>query len=157
MPEDVFPRRPLRLDCLHANIRPFYFLTFNTYARRAVLARPEVHHAFRRFCDNAAIRGISVGRYVIMPDHIHLFVSMDGQDVTVSRWIKGLKSVLGKTLLSLGHDRPHWQEGFFDHVMRSGDSYSQKWEYVRMNPVRAGLCTRPEDWPHQGEVVLLSL
>ena len=31
------------------------------------------------------------------------------------------------------------QEGFFDHLLRSYESYAQKWEYVRENPVRAGL------------------
>ena len=32
-------------------------------------------------------------------------------------------------------------------------SYAEQWEYVRMNPVRAGLCRQPEDWPYQGEIV----
>ena len=30
-----------------------------------------------------------------------------------------------------------WQEEFFDHVLRSSESYSQKWDYVKENPVRA--------------------
>ena len=48
-----------------------------------------------------------------------------------------------------------WQTGFFDHVLRSGESYGEKWEYVRMNPVRAGLAARPEDWPYAGEIEVL--
>jgi putative transposase len=63
--------------------------------------------------------------------------------------------VLGKKLLELGSSKPHWQEGFFDHVLRSSESYAQKWEYVRMNPVRAGLCAATEDWPYQGEIIHL--
>ena len=35
--------------------------------------------------------------------------------------------------------RPLWQSEFFDHVIRSADSYTEKWNYVRENPVRAGL------------------
>jgi REP-associated tyrosine transposase len=27
--------------------------------------------------------------------------------------------------------RPLWQPGFFDHLLRNDESYSQKWEYVR--------------------------
>ncbi|MFB3881745.1 MAG: hypothetical protein ACE149_10800 [Armatimonadota bacterium] len=38
-------------------------------------------------------------------------------------------------------------------MLRSGESYGQKWEYVRMNPVRAGLVANPDDWPYQGEIV----
>ena len=37
--------------------------------------------------------------------------------------------------------------GFFDHVIRSEESYEQKWVYVRDNPVRAGLVRSAEDWP----------
>ena len=48
---------------------------------------------------------------------------------------------------------PHWQPGFFDHLLRHSDSYSEKWNYVWMNPVRAELVERPEDWKLQGEVV----
>jgi hypothetical protein len=46
-----------------------------------------------------------------------------------------------------------WQEGFFDHLMRSAESYAEKWEYVRQNPVREKLCEQTEAWPYQGEIV----
>ena len=75
--------------------------------------------------------------------------------MSVARWVQSLRSVLGKALLGLGHQKPHWQEGFFDHLLRSEDSYAQKCIYVYMNPVRANLCGRPEDWPYQGEIVPL--
>ena len=45
-----------------------------------------------------------------------------------------------------------WQREFFDHLLRSNESYKAKWAYVRMNPVRAALVERPEDWPYQGYV-----
>ncbi len=34
-----------------------------------------------------------------------------------------------------------------------GESYSQKWDYVRENPVRAGLVKRAEDWPYAGALL----
>jgi len=40
-----------------------------------------------------------------------------------------------------------WQRGFFDHLLRSEESYSEKWNYVRNNPVRAGLVASGDDWP----------
>jgi len=45
-----------------------------------------------------------------------------------------------------------WQAEFFDHLLRSAESYESKWEYVRQNPVREQLVERPEDWPFQGEL-----
>ena len=48
-----------------------------------------------------------------------------------------------------------WEEGFFDHILRSDESYLQKWNYVRENPVRAGLVKSEVDWPYQGEIVYI--
>jgi putative transposase len=50
-----------------------------------------------------------------------------------------------------------WQEEFFDHVLRSSESYSQKWDYVRENPVRGGLVVSSDQWPWQGEIGSLRL
>jgi putative transposase len=149
------PLRPPRLKSLFANTRPFYFVTFNTYKRLPLLAQPEIHAAFRLFCFCGRERDVAVGRYVLMPDHCHLFVALPFQGMTLVRWIQALRSVLGKRLLRCGFQKPHWQEGFFDHVLRSGESYSQKWEYVHMNPVRAGLSKTPDEWPYQGEIMSL--
>jgi hypothetical protein len=45
---------------------------------------------------------------------------------------------------------PIWQADYFDRYLRSSESYSQKWDYVEQNPVRAGLVERFEDWPYRG-------
>ena len=148
-----WPRRPSRLNRLFDTARPFYFVTFNTYKRRLLLARPEVHEAFHIFCSKAKEHDIAVGRYVIMPDHIHLFAAFPKNGLALSSWVQSLRTMIGKRLLCVGVQKPHWQEGFFDHLLRSSESYSQKWEYVRMNPVRAQLCQTPEAWPFHGEIV----
>jgi len=88
---------------------------------------------------------------VIMPDHVHLFVWIPLSGPTLGSWVKALKSVLGKTLTELDVPKPHWQVGFFDHVLRRQESYDEKWEYVKLNPVRGGLVQNSEDWPWQGE------
>jgi len=95
--------------------------------------------------------GVAVGRYVIMPDHLHLFVC-GGADFDLSEWVKGLKRAISGQLRQNGMFI-RWQPGFFDHRLRNDESFSEKWEYVRSNPVRAGLVARPEDWPYQGELV----
>src|SRR3954452_22032982 len=129
------PRRPPRLDRLFSSVRPFYFITFNTYKRRHILTRSEVHEPFRSFCNRAQDYDVAIGRYVIMLDHIHLFAALPPTEVTLARWVQMLKTVLGKQLLRFGTQKPHWQEGFFDHVLRNSESYSEKWDYVRLNPV----------------------
>ena len=150
-----YPRRPKRLEWLFSNVCPLFFVTFNTYKRLPLLAHPEIHDSFRSFCFRAQERQIAVGRYILMPDHVHLFVALPMQDLTLEKWVQALRSVIGKHLLRLGFQKPHWQESFFDHLLRSQESYSQKWDYVRMNAVRAGLCETPESWPYQGEIMSL--
>jgi putative transposase len=70
----------------------------------------------------------------------------------LSDWMKGLKRSLTTVLDETDVPSPHWQKGFFDHVMRSGESYSEKWNYVRDNPVRAGPVAESDAWPFQGEI-----
>jgi REP element-mobilizing transposase RayT len=94
---------------------------------------------------------VALGRYVIMPDHLHLFVRGD-QCLVLASWVKGLKRAMLK-VLPIECRRSFWQPGFFDHLLRNDESYGQKWEYVRQNPVRAGLVKFAKDWPYQGEVV----
>ena len=48
--------------------------------------------------------------------------------------------------------RPIWQIDAWDTQLRTGDSYSAKWAYVRNNPVRHKLVSSAEDWPYQGEI-----
>jgi len=97
-------------------------------------------------------RGVWVGRYVIMPDHLHLFVSFGAEAVSLSMWVKSLKNFLSKALRDSGYFGKHWQKGFFDHVIRSQESYEQKSLYVRDNPIRAGLVRNADDWPYAGDI-----
>jgi putative transposase len=135
--------------------QPLIFITFCTDKRRPLLATPSLHESFRAFCVKSQTHQNSVGRYVIMPDHLHLFVQLYSPD-KLSMWIKSLKNSLSKTLRLLGHPAPHWQKDFFDHVLRSEESYGSKWEYVEYNPVRAGLVSEASHWPYQGEIAELS-
>ena len=143
-----------RLDLLFVR-SPIYFITACTENRRKLLATAAVHEAFLRFGQEGAAHGAWIGAYVIMPEHVHLFVATDDEKITLSAWMKSLKNTVSKVLRSTAVAPPHWQKTFFDHLLRSGESYSEKWAYVRENPVRAGLVGRPEDWPYMGEIFTL--
>ena len=146
------PEVPPRLDFIFQKYDPpVYFVTFNTYRRRQLLANPRAHRMFVEFARAGKNRGITVGRFVIMPDHIHLFVS-DRSDSGLSQWVRLLKRHLSKAIAA---SPPHWQKGFFDHVIRHSESFNEKWNYVFQNPVRASLVCEPEDWPWQGEIEVL--
>ena len=155
VPPRKFGRRPRRLDEIFQRYdSPVYFVTFCTHRRKPILVSKRIHSAFVEFARRAVEFNVAVGRYVIMPDHVHLFVCGDDEFV-LSRWITGLKQALARANAWSRNNGQIWQEGLFDHILRNDESMNQKWEYVVQNPVRAGLVKNAEDWPYQGEVVII--
>jgi REP-associated tyrosine transposase len=153
--------RPHRLDLIYLN-QPLYFVTFATRDRKTIPSLYCAQLALEQYGRCAIEKfNVALGRYVMMPDHVHLFVR-GGPDFTLSSWIAGLKRAMSVALLKETQATrlplqcgSLWQPGFFDHILRSDESYAEKWNYVRDNPVRAGIVESTHDWPYQGEIVLI--
>jgi REP element-mobilizing transposase RayT len=73
----------------------------------------------------------------------------DERGLRVETWITFWKREFRR---ELGASAPRFQSDGFHHRLRGEESYAEKWEYVRANPVRAGLVKKPEDWPYQGVI-----
>ena len=89
---------------------------------------------------------------VVMPDHVHLLLSPlrddEGWPFPLVDILQCLKSATAHRINKfLHHLGPVWEEESFDHVLRSDESLEEKCEYIRQNPVKAGLVSRPEDYP----------
>jgi len=126
------------------------FVTVCTKDRRPWLANAAVHDLLRSVWLDA--RAWRVGRYVIMPDHLHFFTSPGEPDLPLENWIRFWKSQLSKRYKE---QRCRWQTDHWDQRLRSGENYDEKWNYVRLNPVRHQLVKKAEDWPHRGELNIL--
>jgi REP-associated tyrosine transposase len=111
---------------------PIYFITTCTSKRRAILASRETAEVLIDEWQNAHDRhSWAIGRYVIMPDHVHFFCSAELGAKALPTFIQAWKQWTSKGITrDLKLSGPVWQEGFFDHVLRAGESYSQKWDYV---------------------------
>ena len=123
------------------------FLTVCTDKRGQWLTQTSVQHALHDIWQHTATAWM-VSDYLLMPDHRHLFCAPHDLKFTIERWIGFWKDRFAKTHL----DAETFQTGGFHHRLRDGESYSEKWQYVRENPVRAGLVARHEDWPYFGRV-----
>ena len=143
-------QRLRRLDRLYLR-SPVHFVTACTATRRHILSNPDVHRAFTKFGERGSEHGAWIGRYLLMPDHPHAFIVLDDERSDLSTWMKSLKNMLSKALREMRVPTPHWQKGFFDHVLRTEESAASKWDYIRENPVRAGLVANWEKWPYSGE------
>ena len=139
--------------------QPIYFVTTCTELRKPVFACEQVAAILVKEWQTARDRHRwAIGRYVIMPDHVHFFCApeLDAKPLSIfiGFWKEWTSKGIKRALELVG---PVWQEEFFDHLLRSFESYSQKWDYVRENPVRAGLVAKADDWPWQGEIEELRL
>jgi putative transposase len=135
------------------NTAVIMYVTVCTKNRRHVLASDAAHSVLRDAW-NAADSWL-VGRYVIMPDHIHFFCApADDKAVTLEKWIAFWKSYTSRRWPNR-NESPIWQRHFWDTQLRKNESYDRKWNYVVENPVRAELVAKPEDWPYQGELNVL--
>lgn len=79
---------------------------------------------------------ISVDRYVIMPNHIHLLLQIHADDSgrsmiapTVSTVVRMMKSEVSRQA-----GFAVWQKGFYDHVIRNEEDYRGIWNYIEGNP-----------------------
>ena len=99
-----------------------------------------------------------IGRYVIMPDHVHFFCAPEFDAKPLPGFAGSWKEWTSKRIKgALGLANSVWQPEFFDHVRRSSESYSEKWNYVFENRVCAGLVSNANEWPRQGEIEELRL
>lgn len=131
-----------------------YFITICTQNRRnlfwanvgAIIDRPQsvrlsaygeiVHQAIRNISN--IYPAVSVDKYVIMPNHVHLLLQIcsdaDGRSMiapTISSVVRQMKGAVTKQA-----GFPVWQKGFHDHVVRGKDDYREIWEYIENNPVK---------------------
>ena len=78
---------------------------------------------------------------LLMPDHLHALLVFPS-DKPMTKTIQNWKRYTAKTLSI------PWQRDFFDHRLRNEKKQTETWHYIRQNPVRAGLITHADDWPH---------
>ena len=159
IPENTpFPtrERPSRNSVLTPldNRSVLLFVTVNTNHRQRVFDHPAAVDCLLSAWRNA--RDWLVGRYMVMPDHVHLLCAPGRNPMPdFHRWMHFWKSLAARTF-PLPHSLPLWQRQCWDTQIRQGEPFSEKWEYIRANPVRKGLVTRSEDWTYQGTLFHLA-
>lgn len=82
--------------------------------------------------------------FVIMPDHFHALIT-PAPEISLERAVQFIK---GGFSFRLKSSLPVWQASFTNHRIRDDEDFAQHRGYIRMNPVRAGLAPRAEDYPY---------
>lgn len=117
-----------------------------------------VYFDVREFNDEvvAMLRGLAlryrtpIKIYWLMPTHLHVLINPGSRSLIdfIGEFKKKTSDLARET-----RGIPQlWQRSFFDHRLRSHESAAEQYDYIRANPVRAGLVTNPNDWPWTGSV-----
>jgi putative transposase len=134
LPHDV----PSWIDPTHEA----FFITINCNPRGDnQLAKSEIWTELIESIEFREGRGEWCWRLILaMPDHLHGIVTFPNH-FNPGKSISGWKRWLATKA------QVKWQDGYFDHRLRSFESACEKADYIRMNPLRAGLASTPAEWP----------
>ena len=149
-------RKPNRIDNYDYSQNGAYFVTICTHDRKKILSKinvgtgvldcphiqllpdGEIADKYIRQM-NAFYEHLSVDQYVIMPDHIHILLTVqNGQsrtpvptraNSTVAKFVSTFKRFCNKE-----YGENIWQGRYYDHVIRNQQDYNEVWEYIEKNP-----------------------
>ena len=154
--ESIFPKRKeIRLGNYDYSTCGVYFITICTKQKKplfwnnvgATCGRPENEYQLSDcgiIVENeiallsSVYESVRVDKYIVMPDHIHMLVSIVPDEFgrpqvapTISRVVQQFKGAITKKVgFSLR------QKGYYDHIIRGQQDYDEIWQYIDENPLR---------------------
>jgi putative transposase len=157
-----------RKSCKRHNERNHaHALTFSCFGRQPFLSTDRSRTWLIDAVERARVKHLfHVWAYVIMPEHVHLLIWPTRSNYNISEILSSIKqSVSKRALLFVGNSAPSflrrmedrqpngmahyrfWQRGGgYDRNITEPKAAHYEIDYIHNNPVRRGLCAKPEDW-----------
>ncbi len=126
-----------------------YFLTMEKYldqgAGEAPLGNSKAAQALMTCLGAVAADGVLVPHFTIMPNHWHVLIEpRAGESLDLHATMTRLKGSSARAInLAIGRRGPLWQREWFDRWMRNETEWKKSRDYIRQNPVKAGIVS---DW-----------
>ncbi len=158
---DLPNRKQNRLENFDYSQNGAYFVTICVKDRKELLSNvivgtgvldcPQIHllnHGIiaEKYINqlNDFYNDILVDKYVIMPDHIHLLLTiLSGQSRTpVPTKLNNRNSIIArfvstfKRFCNKEYGENIWQPRYYDHIIRNRVDYNEAWEYIENNPIK---------------------
>ena len=147
-------RKPTRLKGYDYSTAGAYFITICVKNRKELLSKIIVGDDayivpknqisnYGLICDkyinniNNKYENVTVDKYVIMPNHIHLIIFLHGT-MKASSPTKNIKDIIRsfKTMVTKEIGTSIWQRSYHDHIIRDKNDYQKIWEYIDTNVQR---------------------
>ncbi len=121
-----------------------YFITFR--CRKGLQLQPEDRSILLQSFHHWNGTRIDLDAVVVMPDHAHALLRIrDGS--SLSAITHSIKSYSANQINKRnGRSGPLWQDEIFDHIVRDELSWQEKFDYIRNDPVTAGLVKAPGEY-----------
>jgi REP element-mobilizing transposase RayT len=146
----TFHHKNIRLPGDRYVVSDWFFVTVCCANRRKLFTTAEFCGWFLKILRrDAAAHTFAVHAYCLMPDRVHLLLEGLYPTTDLLGFVKAVKTK-SSTPFTRKTARPLWQKKFYDHILRRNDSPDDVAWYIWMNPVRAGLCRRPGEYPFLG-------
>jgi REP element-mobilizing transposase RayT len=155
-------RKRIRLTDYNYSQNGFYFITICSHEHKPILGHIEedkmILNDYAEKVDSLLIdmtdknKNIILDKYVFMPNHIHMVLVVENNDLTdinesgiiefvqefksktSNIYIKGVKEGLYEPF-----NKKIWQRSYYDNVIRNRDTYELIWSYIDNNPLKWSL------------------
>ncbi|WP_314950409.1 REP-associated tyrosine transposase [Bradyrhizobium cosmicum] len=133
-----------------------YFFTATLNDRRSSALVDHIDKLRAAFRATRAERPFTVDAIVILPDHLHVIMTLPEGDADFpGRW-RRIKSLFTHRLAASGASISRnrrgefalWQRRFWEHTIRGETDFERCADYIHYNPVKHGLVASPVDWPY---------
>jgi len=89
---------------------------------------------------------------VVLADHVHVLAQTlpnpQGGAFDLAEILHSIKSFSAQRINQHRNFQGSlWQDERYDRIVRDEAEFLEKWNYIRNNPVKAGLAATPEDYP----------
>ncbi|HKA71071.1 MAG TPA: transposase [Xanthobacteraceae bacterium] len=132
-----------------------FFFTVAAADRRSSILVDNIVSLRRAFRITRGERPFTIDAVVILPDHLHIIMTLPEEDADFSgRW-RRIKSLFSRYVVSRGlpvernrrGEYALWQSRFWEHAIRNEMDLDRHVDYIHYNPVKHGLISRVSHWP----------
>ena len=140
--KERFPvRKNPRLKQFDYSSPNYYFVTICTRDKACIFGTPGSLNRRGRIAQKGLLEiekhfpNVRLDKYVIMPNHIHAILVLQGTDVQLPVVVGQYKSFVTRQIRQTEQNFPVWQSSYHDRVIRNQKSYESIWLYIESNPL----------------------
>ena len=139
--KDRFPsRKHPRMKHFDYASPNYYFITICTWNKECIFGNPNGLSQWGTIAEAVILEigghfcNVRVDTYVIMPNHVHMILVLEGVTAGVPQIIGQYKSSVTRKIHETAPQQKVWQTSFHDHVIRNQRDYERIWLYIESNP-----------------------